>query len=114
MEKRPNLRINFAHFGGGDNLIAGDTVWLEKIVEILKKYPNAYTDISYFTKPGLAKKIDVVVAQYPILEKRLMFGTDFVMIMMDTHLGGLKAYFNRFDGLKSNFLTGNALAFLKK
>jgi len=42
-----------------------------------------------------------------------MFGTDYVMVMLDEHLGGLKSYFDRFSGLDPRVLVENARVFLK-
>jgi predicted TIM-barrel fold metal-dependent hydrolase len=113
LERWPELRIDFAHFGGGANFYKGETAWLTAILGILEKYPRAYTDISYFAKPGLAKKVSDLVAQNPILAERLMFGTDYVMLMLDDKLGGLRPYFDRFAGLDQRLLFDNARAFLK-
>ena len=57
LSKWPDLRLNFAHFGGGDKLDSGDTGWLEAIINMIRKHPNVYADISYYAKPGLARKI---------------------------------------------------------
>jgi predicted TIM-barrel fold metal-dependent hydrolase len=112
LEKWPGLRVNFAHFGGGDGIAAGDTRWMDSIVNILTKYHNAYTDMSCFAKPVLAEKLPEIIKQHRILNQRLMFGTDYVMIMLDPELGGLKSYFDRFSGLDHKVLVENARAFL--
>ena len=109
----PGLRINFAHFGGGDKLDSGDTGWMDAIIKMIREYPNAYTDISYYVKSGLAQKISGVIVKNEILNTRLMFGTDYIMIMMDEPLGGLDKYFDRFTGLDINLLNDNARNFLK-
>lgn len=113
MERWPGLRINFAHFGGGDNFVSDDTQWKERILAILEQYPNAHTDMSYFTNEGLAEAVQHAVERHGILARRLMFGTDYVMIMLDRNLGGLRNYFDRFAGLDQALLAHNAQAFLK-
>jgi predicted TIM-barrel fold metal-dependent hydrolase len=113
MKKWPNLRINFAHFGGGDQLDEGDTAWRDQIIEIINGCPNAYTDMAYYTRPGLAQKIAGILNANPLVKERLMFGTDYIMIMMDMHLGGLNTYFNNFDTLDDKVLNCNAKNFLK-
>lgn len=113
LEKWKTLRINFAHLGGGEQLDAGDTAWMRDIVAMIKQYPNMYTDMSYHTKQGLAQKLTDLVSQHEILNSRLMFGTDFIMIMLDKDLGGLDKYFDLFTGFNNNLLYENAKSFLK-
>ncbi len=113
LKKWPDLRLNFAHFGGGDKLDSGDTGWMEAIIDMIRQHPNVYADISYYAKPGLAQKISDLIAQNDILQSRLMFGTDYIMIMMDKNLGGLKKYFDHFISLNYSLLCGNAKTFLK-
>jgi predicted TIM-barrel fold metal-dependent hydrolase len=113
LERWPNLRVNFAHFGGGDSIASGDTGWMYSILNILKKYSNAYADISYFSKPELVQIMAELIEKHEILKRRLMFGTDYVMVMMDRNLGGLKSYFDRLSGLDRRLLVDNARAFLR-
>lgn len=113
LKKWPNLRINFAHFGGGEQLDAGDKTWMNDILKMIGEYPRIYTDVSYYANPGLPKKITDIVAQHDILNSRLMFGTDFIMIMLDKDLGGLDKYFDLFASFKENLLYNNAKSFLK-
>ena len=54
-----------------------------------------------------------VIAKNDILNTRLMFGTDYIMIMMDKNLGGLEKYFDRFTELDQTVLGDNARKFLK-
>jgi predicted TIM-barrel fold metal-dependent hydrolase len=112
LDKWPGLRVNFAHFGGGESITANDTVWMESIVEILTKYPNAYADIGFFSKPGLPEMLVDIIRKHPVLTRRLLFGTDYVMVMLDKNFGGLKSYFDRFSGLYPGVLAENARAFL--
>jgi predicted TIM-barrel fold metal-dependent hydrolase len=111
--KWPKLRINFAHFGGGEQLDSGDIAWMNDILSMIKKYPKVYTDVSYHTNEGLPQKITDIVTEHVILKSRLMFGTDFIMIMLDKDLGGLDNYFDHFAAFNSNLLYDNAKNFLK-
>jgi len=113
LKKWPNLRINFAHFGGGDKLDSGDTGWADSISKIISEHPHVYTDISYHTQKGLPGKISDMVNKNEVLNRRLMFGTDYIMIMMDKGLGGLDKYFEHFIGLNNRLLGENAKEFLK-
>ncbi len=112
LTKWPNLRINFAHFGGSDKLDSGDTGWMNAIIKIIQGHPNVYTDISYYSKPGLPQKISAIIKQNEILTTRLMFGTDFIMIMMDKDLDGLNKYFDHFAAFNNKLLNDNARSFL--
>lgn len=112
MEKWPALRINFAHFG---NLADEEnSKWTDTIIEMMEKYPNIYTDISYFTDEKIIPRINDRIKANKILRTRLMFGTDYVMIMLDGGLKGLENYFNNFyKELEDNMMNGNARRFLK-
>jgi len=108
-----DLRINFAHFGGGEQLDSGDTAWMNEILKMIKDHTKVYSDVSYHAKPGLPQKIINVVNQNACLNSKLMFGTDYIMIMMDNQLGGLCKYYDHFTVLQDNLLYDNAKSFLK-
>jgi hypothetical protein len=79
---------------------AKDTIyaksWIRSIVELCGEYPNLYTDLSYlpiFNKykawagdevPYWQQLVDVL-RDYPYMVDKLMFGTDWYMILMDKH-----------------------------
>lgn len=86
---------------------------MEAILKMIRKHPNVYADISYHAKPGLARKIYDIIAQIDILNTRLMFGTDDIMIMRDKNLGGLHKYFDHFTELNHTVLCDNERDFLK-
>lgn len=113
LEKWPTLRINFAHFGGGQQLAEGKTEWMNTIIGFLKNpgYPNVFTDVSYFTTTGLMQEVLFIMQENNITD-RVMFGTDFIMIMLDPKLGGLKNYFNQFVPFNLNLHVANAARFL--
>jgi len=107
LKRWPKLRLNFAHFSATEK-------WVELIISLMKEYQNIYTDISYLSNTSSAAKIHDIIDNNPILEKRLMFGTDFIMILLDRSLGGLEKYFNNYSELKSRFLFENAISFINK
>lgn len=111
--KWPNLRINFAHFGGGDQLVSGNTDWMNKIIQFIKDHELVYTDVSYHTDTKSPSIILDVVGKNVCLNKKLMFGTDYIMIMMDQGLGGLEEYFSHFIVFNNRALYDNAKDFLK-
>lgn len=107
------LRINFAHFGGDQNIkdtirwkgvgrgsrrrleadgVSRDT-WTFRIIEILKRYPNSFSDLSAldFTNREATAAVSWIIAwdkegrfddlgEYPLLEK-LMWGSDYPMVL---------------------------------
>lgn len=113
LKKWPNLRINFAHFGGGENFFKDETGWVKEIMQLIKDRPRVYTDISYHAYKGLPDKILDVVAKNDYLNTKLMFGTDYIMIMMYKPLGGLDKYFNLYTAFNDKLLYENAKDFLK-
>ena len=114
LEQWKELHLNLAHFGGGDRFTSPHNDWREKITKLLKnpQYPNVFTDISYFTKESSAADVTNFLIKNPDLKKRLLFGTDFVMIALDRKLGGLHQYFSNFDGMVNEILYQNAIDFL--
>jgi len=106
----PNLRINFAHFGEFD--MTPESGWAWQIIKLMKKYHNVYSDISFCVEENAVLKIEEIVADNPKVANRLMFGTDFIMIMTTKEMGGLENYFNGFDGLSEKMMFDNAQKFL--
>ena len=90
MEKHPNLKICFGHFGGAENL-TGDTIpddsWTGKIIKLMEKYKRIYADISYHTEPmdggnkedNYFKNIKTLMVN-DNCKNRLLFGTDFFLV----------------------------------
>ncbi len=77
------LRLNLAHFGGAER-----DDWRDQIADLVLKYDNVYTDISY---QGVDKKIYVKLKRFldskgadrqRLLEK-IIFGTDFMINLQD-------------------------------
>jgi predicted TIM-barrel fold metal-dependent hydrolase len=89
LKKYPNLYINFAHFGGSDCLEkAIDNVndlesgnWGQKIIELIKTYPNAYTDLSCFIEFTILKKLKNS-SIYLDIKEHVLYGSDFYFIML--------------------------------
>ncbi len=117
LEKHPNLKLNFGHFGGNYIKTSDDAVriqadiWRKKIINVLKSYKNAYTDISYHNmglestsfgekeyhmdQVGIEKyyfELKDVLLDNDLCEK-VLFGTDTPMI---THSWSEKDYFDQF------------------
>jgi len=111
--KWSNLRLNLAHFGGGEELANGETTWMDSIIRLMGDYPNIYADMSYYVSAGLKNKMEEIIRKNPQVGTRVMFGTDFIMIMLDKNLGGLCEYFDRFAGMADSIYFDNAARFLK-
>lgn len=81
-----NLRLCLAHFGG--NTETGRK-WSKKIIELVKKYPYVYADISSsfgdekfreFFKTNVFSKSDEFKEK---IRKKIIFGTDWYMTLLD-------------------------------
>ncbi|MBS1746386.1 MAG: amidohydrolase family protein [Bacteroidetes bacterium] len=110
LDKYPKLKICLAHLGGSnevlrgaanatkDDLKLGDEYpvylkdnWCEQVIELMKKYENVYSDISYTLsdKRALALIVDMfrqgnMVDDFgkPLINK-LMYGTDFYLTQQE-------------------------------
>ena len=91
LDQYPKLRIDFAHFGNnGAN-------WAEKIVDLMERPGNnIFTDLACYTDPEKLKTAKAMLKANPILKKRLMFGTDFDVMLL-TDFIDLQGYFDRFN-----------------
>ena len=111
------LHINFAHFGGQEDIkkyatgSADPTNWTARIIGLMNRFKHVYADISFCPDDDMLQAIDAIVSRHPIVEERLMFGTDFVMLMIDKI--GLRNYFNQYTGIKPPMMTANPQAFLR-
>ena len=110
------LHINLAHFGGEKDILAfaegsaeADN-WTARIIELMETYDHVYADISYCPNGRMVQAIQSIVRDHPVVGTRLMFGTDFVMLMQNTI--GLRNYFRQYTCIPSGMLTKNPRAFL--
>jgi predicted TIM-barrel fold metal-dependent hydrolase len=88
LDRYPNLKICFAHFGGLDEMEkylqadtrgAMDETWFQKVKGLLRDFPNTFADIS-FTKidMSLIPLINATIRS-PKYRERILYGTDFYM-----------------------------------
>jgi predicted TIM-barrel fold metal-dependent hydrolase len=140
LERRPNLRLNLAHFGnfifatpgGASGTGKFKDTWEFQIGTFVKggQFKNVYADLSYFTwvlgegsQSARLPQIKAMFAEYissfdPNAE-RLLFGTDWTMmareISAERYIDGLEAFLTEV-GLNSaqldNVFYKNALRFL--
>lgn len=91
LDAYPKLRIDFAHFGNnGEN-------WADRIIDLMKRPDNnVFTDLACYTDPNKLKEVKAMLENNPILKDRLMFGTDFD-VMLTTAFIDLQTYFDQFN-----------------
>jgi predicted TIM-barrel fold metal-dependent hydrolase len=92
LEKFPKLKICLAHFGGGDQWYkylrdpwpAQETEesWLSIIMNLIRKYPNVYTDISYTAYDNNLHPFLKVLVNMPELRRRILYGSDIYMVQL--------------------------------
>ena len=97
VQQYPNLRIDFAHLGSSDPTYE----WADKIVEMVNKYDNVYSDLSCYTeKDTLVYVKETYWDKNPKLKTRMMFGTDFD-VMYFTGRITMQLYYKNFKGVFS-------------
>ncbi len=112
------LRLNFAHFGGEHiERNAGDPDdsenWTSQIIELMKRFEHVYADFSASAQPEAIRWIQTIAQREPVVKERLMFGSDYLMVMLNDRIDGdLVNYFNHFAGIEPEMRYINAAKFL--
>jgi predicted TIM-barrel fold metal-dependent hydrolase len=92
----PDLKVCFGHFGADNTIVQGPISkesWPGMIIELINKYPNVYTDISFHTdamignddvdkttaRQNYAKNVKSLLNSAQ-LKQRILFGTDYWMV----------------------------------
>ena len=86
--------------------------WTGQIIDLMEDFNNVYSDLSYCTDPKIVELAIQLVHKYPVVAERGIFGTDYIMIMKERDLGGLKNYFDHFEGLPNQMFFDNGRRFL--
>jgi predicted TIM-barrel fold metal-dependent hydrolase len=88
LAKFPKLKICFAHLGidAKNKFKVGSTLsWYKKILDLMAKYPNVYTDVSYTV--AYKDFIKWFVSEYETysdsIKNRILYGTDFFMTLQE-------------------------------
>ena len=115
----PKLRLNLAHFGGEESVLAyaqdpdsAAADWTRTIAQLLE-YPHVYTDTAAITRFGAPAVLREIIRREPLVAKKMMFGTDYVICMFRDDLDGkIGNYFDLYQELPDAQLHENAHAFL--
>ncbi len=100
LEAYPNLKLNLAHFGGNEFLKFNtlERNWVLDLIDMIlsEKYKNLYTDFSY-TLYDIRKytKLKQLLLDNPKILDKVLFGTDFFMILLE----------GSFRVIRTNFIT---------
>ena len=83
------LRLNLAHFGGVERVD-----WRDKVADLVLKYENVYTDISYQgVDQNIYGKLKLFFDRYDAatrsrLLRKIIFGSDFMINLQDIETYG--------------------------
>lgn len=103
LRRYPQLRINFAHFGRQYSrkwLVLRDYSWRQKLVELMLRYPNVYSDIAFnATQARFYRRLAELLERFSEQEReavrsKLLFGSDFLISLID-----VESYFDYVDHL---------------
>ena len=131
LERHPKLRLNLAHFGhdygvaahGAPKETAG--AWIYQAAALIERYPNVYADLSnsplvydaaYAVR--LVALLSDVMARYPKVKRRLMYGSDWWLSSLDQDSEAAVAKFRSTFGILlppdgvADVMGRNALRFL--
>ncbi len=104
LARHPNLYLDIAHFGNQytvTNLRRKQTVWRDKVIEMMLKYPNLYADVSFNgVDTSYWNDLQVLLnslspAVRDIVSQRLLFGTDWPLTLLK--MESLTAYYRGFE-----------------
>lgn len=89
----PSLRVNFAHYGGSNDS------WRKYIQSLMITFEGVYADLSYtFANKELLKVIIYEARTNPYIANRLLYGTDFFMVMVEGEYSELLEKFHIYIG----------------
>lgn len=94
----PGLKLNLAHFGGEDEWKKFSKNqpgnWVADIIRMLEKYHNLYTDFSYtLYNPVYTKSLKVLMDKSETVRSRVLYGSDYYMIVREGHFRTIKTAF---------------------
>jgi predicted TIM-barrel fold metal-dependent hydrolase len=92
LQRFPGLILNLAHFGGydewqkylGNSFDQERPTWYESICELIRKYDNVYTDISYtMFNADLFNLLKLSINDNSLKDK-ILYGSDYYMVEQET------------------------------
>jgi predicted TIM-barrel fold metal-dependent hydrolase len=119
LEEFPKLKLNLAHFGGGEEwrkfiLGKGDS-WVARIIDLMQGYENLYSDFSYtLYNIDHSKKLKELINDNKLISERVLYGSDFYMIVLEGHFRAMKINFTSMmgDAIMRKIAMENPLRFL--
>jgi predicted TIM-barrel fold metal-dependent hydrolase len=93
---RRELRINLAHFGYTSD------EWRGTIVRMLHEYPNVFTDVACWTDIRVIETVKRLWDDDPVVRDRLMFGTDYDVVLVADIGHDLPEFYARFRSVFSD------------
>lgn len=107
------LRVNFAHFGAKRGTSRFESDWTVKIIDLMDNFENIYADLSYREDVSVRDIDDLVnMAGNEIVSERLMFGTDYPVVMLEDEVRTLSDYFTLYRDLPGSMFCRNAHNYL--
>jgi len=95
LEEYHDLTLNFAHFGSQKD--KKDTKWRNAIIQLTTKYKNVYTDISCNDmSQEYYDQLEKDFKNNPLLNKKVLFGSDFSINMLVTKNNSYHQYLKSF------------------
>ncbi len=89
LKEYPNLKINFAHMGSSTewkDYINGDRTISNSIVQslqMIKKYPNVYCDISYSLHDENNQEMILQLMKNDDYKSKILFGSDYFLVDLE-------------------------------
>ncbi len=119
LEKYPDLKLNFGHFGGDDFWLefhkTGNCKRIEKIYEMMRNPKwKVYADFSFnLVEEELFDKLKTELDAHPDIAKRILFGTDYwVVLPAGELLNSQEKYLKLLSDHQMNMLQNNAIDYL--
>lgn len=114
----PKLRLNIAHFGGyreWDDNPHHDKGNLYTIIDLMERYTNVYSDISYIiSQPSMITKFIELFESNEVVANKTLYGSDFHFIKIEGDFSKIRSKFQAELGSKimNKISVENPLKFL--
>ncbi len=94
LEKYNDLILVLAHFGSGND------EWQAEILQMMKEYPNLYTDVSCMSDQTTIEKVKAIYTDNPEIRSRILYGSDYFLDMFFND--SFEQYFERMKEVLGN------------